>query len=198
MTSNAPPRWVCYIIPREDPVPSESFKIGGRAGEEALFTNVVVVEGVLQKFDLPAHENTHTERAPGCSYLPLGALRSSPPLEEEEEEALLLLLLLLADAQEDCFAVVVDAVDLVDVGSVVASAAVHNILCPVPNAVDRVLAEVAQERVRTGIAVYGVVAFPAKHRVVANAGVEQVRGCQTGDVVYAPTAVDCVGLICAY
>ncbi len=77
MTYTSPPRWVCYIIPREDPVPSESFKIGGRAGKEALFTNVVVVEGVLQKFDLPAHENTHRESpgvlisAPGGPSVPL-------------------------------------------------------------------------------------------------------------------------------
>ncbi len=71
MTYTSPPRWVCYIIPREDPVPSKSFKIGGRVGEEALFTNVVVVEGVLQKFDFLAHENT--QRAPGCSSPPCGA-----------------------------------------------------------------------------------------------------------------------------
>src|SRR3712207_1098854 len=102
---------------------------------------------------------SHTERAPGCSNLPLGAC---VPLLPQEEA-------LLAHTQEDGFAVVVDAVDLIYVGSVVASAAVHNILCSVPEAVDRVLAEVAEERVGTGIAVYVVVTFPAEHRVVGSA-----------------------------
>src|SRR5215216_6928863 len=101
--------------------------------------------------------------------------------------------------QEDMFAVVLDPVDLIYVGRVVfALPALHNILSPVPGAVDRVIVFITEEHVSTGIAVYAVVTFSANHRVVASSGVEHVSLSQTGEVVFAPTAVDYVRFICAY
>src|SRR5215203_360405 len=104
-----------------------------------------------------------------------------------------------AHTQEDVFAVLLDPVDLIDVGRVfLAMAALHDIPYPVPGAVDCVVFVVAVERVSTGIAVYAVVTVSANHRVVASPGVKDVRTCQTRDVVRAPTGVDYVIFICAY
>src|SRR5215216_502486 len=111
----------------------------------------------------------------------------------------LLLWTLLADKQEDVFAVLLDPVDLIDVGRVRgALPALHNVFYPITGAVDRVVAFLTEELVGTGIAIYVVVTSPANHRVVASPGVEQVRSCQTGDVVCTPTGVDHVIFICAY
>src|SRR5918998_3316868 len=86
--------------------------------------------------------------------------------------------LLGANKQEHGFAIVLDAVDLIDVGRIVlAKPTLHNIHCLVPGAVDRVIAVVTEEHVRTGIAVYAVVTVSANHRVVACPSVEHVRGC---------------------
>src|SRR5215216_4836613 len=101
--------------------------------------------------------------------------------------------------QEDVFAVVLDPVDLIYVARVVfALPALHNILSPVPAAVDRVIAFVTEEHVRTGIAVYAVVTFSANHRVVTSSCVEHVSLSQTGEVVFASTGVDYVRFICAH
>src|SRR5215204_1895807 len=81
----------------------------------------------------------------------------------------------LLDTQEDVFAVLLDPVGLIDVGCVVvALPALDNILSPVPDTVDRVIAFVTEEHVSTGIAVYAVVTFSTNHRVVASASVEHV------------------------
>jgi hypothetical protein len=98
---------------------------------------------------------------------------------------------------EDLFAVLVNNVDLIDVGIVNFSAAVHNVLFSVPG-VHSVQADVTEEPVRTGISVYLVVTFSAKHHVIAIAAAEHVSGLLTEDVVVASFSVDCVILLCAY
>jgi hypothetical protein len=101
------------------------------------------------------------------------------------------------EKHEDVFAVLVNEVDLIDVGLVDFSAAVHNILLLIRGA-DLVQADVTGEPVRTGISVYLVVTISAKHHVIASASVEHVIGLLTEDVVVATFTVDCVILICAY
>ena len=86
--------------------------------------------------------------------------------------------LLGADKQEHIFAIVLDAVDPIDVSPVsVALPALDNIALPVPSAVDSVIAFLTEEHVRTCIAVYAVVTISTNHRVVACPGVQHVRGC---------------------
>src|SRR5687768_3557187 len=100
-----------------------------------------------------------------------GRLRSGEGLAKEFRP-------LGAHTQEDVLAVLLDPVDLIYVGRVVlANPALHDIPCLVAEAVDRVIAFVTEERVRTAIAVDAVVAIPANHRVVASSSVEQVRTC---------------------
>ena len=105
----------------------------------------------------------HSNTTP-LDYISLGERVSSLPLGAPD-----------ADKQEDVFAVILDAVDLIYVGCVgLAKPALHDITRLIPGAVDRIVALVTEELVRAGIAVYAVVAIPANHRVVASAGVEQV------------------------